>query len=60
MLISRIIINLPRGLQAAKNTVEFLDIASSYNSEVKIICKNVICEMDIMEIMDLNIEKGKR
>ncbi|MGG4467921.1 HPr family phosphocarrier protein [Paenibacillus alvei] len=59
MLISRVIVSLPRGLQSAKNTVDFVTIASSFASEITITYKDVTSRMEIMEIMDLNVKKGQ-
>lgn len=59
MLISQVVVNLPRGLQSAKNTADFVVIASSLTSEIKITYKEVTIGIDIMEIMDLNVEVGQ-
>ena len=59
MLISQVVVNLPRGLQSAKNTADFVVIASSFSSKINITYKEVTIGIDIMEIMDLNVGIGQ-
>jgi catabolite repression HPr-like protein/phosphocarrier protein len=58
MLISNLIVCLPRGLQA-RNSCKLFKIASSFNSKITIIKDGVSCRLDVMEIMDLDIEEGQ-
>lgn len=58
MLISKLIVHLPQGLQA-RNSVKFFVIASSFNSEITMINRGVSSGLDIMKIMDLNVKEGQ-
>lgn len=54
MILSQIIVNIPRGLQA-RNTCRLYVIASSFECNIHIIYKGITCEMDLMDIMNLNV-----
>jgi len=61
MLKSKVIIHLPRGLQA-RNSVKLVKIVSSFYSDIMIIKDGITCPIDItniMEIMDLNVKEGQ-
>lgn len=61
MLMSKVMVHLPRGLQA-RNSVLLVELASSFNSDIAIVKEDVSCSIDILNIiklMDLNVKEGQ-